>query len=178
MADPVPSEIQLQDAVARADRARRARETGHRLWAAAPLAAVVCFAVAVAGRFRGWTPAVTLLVLAVSAIALVLYVIVSRRRRALSDTDVSHIDADAGLHGELRSAHWFALAHERDDWIHFHLARAAERVRAVDWAGLYPPPAAGRAKLATGLLATAAIVLAVLIPGRAGVVASDARAAE
>ncbi len=177
MADPAPFELQIQDAVARADHARRVRETGHRLWAAAPLAGVACLAVAIAGRFRGWAPLVTLLVLAISAAVLALYVLVSRRRRALSDADVSHIDADAGLHGELRSAHWFARTPERDDWIRFHLSRAAEQVGTVDWAGLYPPPAAGRAKLATGLLAVAAIALAVLIPGGAGVAASDARAA-
>jgi hypothetical protein len=55
----------------------------------------------------------------------------------------------------------------------FHLARAAERARAVDWAALYPAPAAGRAKIATGLLAAAAVALALLIPGRAGIAASD-----
>ena len=176
MVDSAQPEAQIQDAVTHADRARRVRDTAVSLWKAAPLAAGVCLAIAVGGRIAGWAPLVTLLVLAVSVVALALYVVIARRRRALSDADVSHIDEDAGLGGELRSAHWFALAPERDAWIQFHLARAADRVRTVDWAGLYPPPAAGRAKLATGLLAAAAIALTVFIPARAGLAASAGKA--
>jgi hypothetical protein len=184
MVDSADSEAQLQDAVARADRARRGRETALRLWALAPLAAAACFLVAIGGRVAGWTPFVTLFVLAAGAVALAGFVVAARRHRDVSDAEVAHLDADAGLHGELRSAHWFASlpagapAKAEDDWIRFHLARAAERARGVDWAALYPPPAAGRAKLATGLLAVAAVALAVLIPGRAGVAASDGRAAK
>lgn len=172
MADPVDSESQLQHAVGRADRARRSRDAATRIWTAAPFAAAACLAVALSGRLRGWTPLVTLFALGAAALALAAFALAAHRRRALSDADVSRIDADAGLHGELRSAHWFAAASERDDWIRFHLARAAERVRAVDWASLYPAPAAGRAKLATAMLALAAVVLAIVIPGRAGVAAS------
>jgi len=169
------SETQLQDAVARADRARRTRDTAGRLWRVAPLAAAACLAIALAARLLGWTPLVPLLVLAAAALVLAGYVIAARRSRAVSDADVSHIDADAGLQGELRSAHWFAAAPERDDWIRFHLARAAERVRSIDWPDLYPAPSTGRAKLTTGVLAVAAVALAVLIPGRAGISASDGR---
>src|SRR4051812_22224037 len=174
MSDPAASEAELHNAVARADRARRGRDASLRLWLAAPLAATACFALAVAGRLAGWRPSLTLTALAVAALALGAYAIAARRHRAITDHDVSHIDADAGLHGELRSAHWFAAAPDRDDWIQFHLARAAERVRAVDWASLYPAPAAGKAKGATGLMAVAAIALAILIPGRAGIAASGA----
>jgi len=46
----------------------------------------------------------------------------------------------------------------------------------VDWAGLYPAPAAGRAKLATGVMAALAIALALFVPGNAGVAASDGQA--
>ena len=177
MPDPADFELQLQDAVARADRARRGRDAATRVWTAAPFAAGVCLIGAVVSRLRGWGPFVTLFALAAAALALGAFVLAARRRRALSDADVSRIDADAGLHGELRSAHWFAASPERDDWIRFHLAAAAERVRAVEWASLYPAPAAGRAKLATGALALAAVALAIVIPGRAGVAASgDARA--
>ncbi|HEY2431372.1 MAG TPA: hypothetical protein VGI12_01775 [Vicinamibacterales bacterium] len=174
MAQPASSETQLHDAVARADRARRVRDTSVSLWKTAPLVAAACLAIAMAGRLRSWTPLVTLLVLVAMPVALAAYVAVARRHRVVSDSDVSRIDDEVGLHGELRSAHWFALAPERDDWIRFHLARAAERVGTVDWAGLYPPPAAGRAKLATGVLA-AAVALVVLIPGRAGLAASADR---
>jgi len=165
MVDPVTSELQLQNAVADADRARRVRETAVSLWKAAPLAAGVCLLVAITGRAVGWTPLVTLLVLGIAAAALALFVAAGRRRRTLSDADVSRIDEAAGLQGELRSAHWFAGVPERDEWIRFHLARAAQRARAVDWASLYPLPPAGRAKLATALMAVAAIALAMLVPG-------------
>ena len=173
MPDVDAAEAQVQDAVARADHARRARETAARLWAIAPLAAGACVAIAIAGRLRGWTPLVTLLALAGAALALAAFTVAARRRHAVSDADISHIDSDAGLQGELRSAHWFTRAADRDPWIQFHLANAAERVRGIDWAALYPAPRAGREKIATGVLAAAAIVLAIVIPGRAGVSASD-----
>src|SRR5437763_4591467 len=156
MPDPA-AEAQLQDAVARADRARRSRDAAARRWRIAPIAAAAGLVVALASRLRGWTPFVTVLVLGAAGLALAAYAIAARRHRAVSDRDVSRIDADAGLKGELRSAHWFAGTPDRDDWIQFHLARAAERVRGVDWAGLYPAPPAGRAKVATGVMAIAAI---------------------
>jgi hypothetical protein len=177
MVDPAASTTELQNAVARADHARRVRDTARRLWAAAPIAASVCLAIAIAGRLRGWTPAVTLFVLAIAALALAAYTLGARRRRAVSDADVSHIDADAGLQGELRSAHWFAGASDHDDWIRFHLARAAERVRGIDWSGLYPAAPSGRAKVATGVLAAIAVALAMFVPGNAGVAASDGKPA-
>jgi hypothetical protein len=188
MVDPATSETHIQDAVARADRARRVRDTAGRLWTAAPVTAAACLILAGAGSRLGWAPLVTLFVLAGAALALGAYAAIARRRRAVSDADVSHIDADAGLQGELRSAHWFASAQAglsaeasakaEDDWIRFHIARAAERVAGIDWAALYPAPAAGRAKLATGVMAAAAIALAILVPGRAGVAASSPAAAK
>jgi hypothetical protein len=182
MVDPLASEAELQHAVARADRARRGRETARRLWTMAPAAAAACLVVAIGGRLRGWTPFVTVFVIGAAAIALGAYVLLARRQRALSDAEVSSIDADAGLKGELRSAHWFAsqtaeATAEGDDWIRLHLARAAERVRGIDWSGLYPPPSAGRAKLATGVMAVAAVALAMLVPGGARLDATVARKA-
>jgi hypothetical protein len=141
----------------------------------APVAAGVCLALALAGRVAGWTPLVTLLALAAAGLVLAAYMIAARRQRAATDSEVSRIDADADLQGELRSAHWFAGVPDRDDWIQFHLARAADRVRGIDWAALYPAPAAGRAKLLTGVIAAAAVALAILVPGRAGLAASAAK---
>jgi hypothetical protein len=172
MSDPAPSETQLQDAVARADRARRVRDTAISLWKAAPFTAGACLLVAIVGRLRAWTPLVTLLILAAAAVTLAVYAVAARRHRAVSDADVSRIDADADLHGELRSAHWFAAVPDRDDWVQFHVARAAERVRAVDWSALYPAPPAARAKLLTSVIAAGAVALAILVPGRAGLAAS------
>jgi hypothetical protein len=178
MPDRADSEIQLQEAVTRADRARRGRDAARRLWRIAPAVAAGTVAIALLGRLRGWTPFVTLLIIGIAALALAAYVLTARRHRTVSNDQVSRIDDDAELHGELRSAHWFTLSTDRDDWVRFHLARAAERVRAVDWARLYPAPAAGRAKLATGVMAAAAIAIALLLPARAGVSASDGKASK
>ena len=131
MAETAASEVEIENAVARADRARRGRDAAARLWRIAPIAAGFCLALAVGGRLVGWTPWASLIGLAIAALALAAYVLAARRHRRVSDGEVSHIDAHAGLQGELRSAHWFASAPDRDDWIHFHLARAAERVRAT-----------------------------------------------
>jgi hypothetical protein len=174
MVDPTPSETQLQDAVARADHARRVRDSAISLWQSAPLAAGVCLLVSVAGRVRAWTPLVTPLVLAAAAAALAVYVVAARRQRQPSEAEVSRIDDTAALGGELRSAHWFASAADRDDWVQFHMARAAERVRGIDWPALYPTPPSGRAKIVTGAMAAAAVLIAILVPGRAGLAASTA----
>jgi hypothetical protein len=174
MVDPVHSEARVQDAVARADQARRVRDTTVALWTAAPIVAGVCLLVAIAGRLLAWAPFVTLLVLGLASTTLAGFAFAGRRSGTLSDAEVARFDADAELQGELRSAHWFALSPDRDDWIALHLARAGERVHGVDWPALYPAPTAGRAKLLTGALAVGAVMLALFVPGRAGLAASGA----
>jgi hypothetical protein len=175
MSDRTPTERQLLEEVARAHRARRGRDAARRLWTIAPTGAAACLALAAAGRVAGWTPLVTLFALGGAALALAVYVVAAKHGRSVSDAEVSCIDADANLQGELRSAHWFVEASDRDDWIRFHLARAAERVRGMDWAALYPAPTARRAKLLTAAMAAAAVLLAIAVPGGTGVAASGTR---
>ncbi len=167
-----PDEL-VRAELARADSLRRLRENRLRLWRMAPWTAAVCAAVASIARLARWPVWIPLSLLAVPLVILAAYALLARRARPLTDETAADLDAHARLDGEARSAFWFAEHDVRDAWIDFHLARAAERLRAIDWAGLYPAPAAGRAKLATGLMVAAAIALVVLIPGGAGIAASD-----
>lgn len=160
--------------VARADRLRRSRDAGRWLWRAAPAITAMGVAVAAAGRWAEWRPAVPLAALAIGGAALAAYFLAARRDRHVSDATAAEIDAHAGLGGELRSAHWFEARDTNDPWIDLHLARAAARVDAVDWARLYPAVGAGRAKFASVLMALAAVALALWVPGRTGVHADGA----
>jgi hypothetical protein len=159
----------VRDAVAGADRHRRARDASHRLWRAAPIVAGAALAVAAVSRWRGWPVLVPLAALALGAVALTAYVWVSRRRHDVSDAAAAGIDADASLGGELRSASWFAGRDIGTDWADFHLHRAAERLASTDWTLLYPVGRARRARIATGLMVAGALVLIVISsPGRVG----------
>ena len=156
----------------RADRLRRSRSADRRLWRAAPIAAAGCAAVAAVGRVAGWPGAIALAFLALGLLSLALFVIVSRRERALSDQVAVELDERARLEGELRSAYYFTGHQTRDPWVDYHLARAAQRLEGIDWPALYPATPAGRAKAATALLGVATLTLALFVPGRAGVFAS------
>jgi hypothetical protein len=152
--------------VARAERLRRARATGAGLWRAAPMGAAVCAGLAAGVRWAGWPPLVLWGAGGAGLVALGAYLYNARRDRAVSDAAAADIDGRAGLGGELRSASWFAAGDGTNEWIDFHVARAAKRLEAVDWPGLYPPVRALRAKAATALLAVATIVLVVPAVGR------------
>jgi hypothetical protein len=158
--------------VALADRLRRGRETSRRLWRAMPIAAAICVAVAAGARWTGSSPLLPLGLLGIGTAALAGYAYMSRRDRAISDTAAAEIDGLAGLAGELRSANWFSTRDAQDPFVEFHLARAADRLQAVDWTQLYPPVRAHRAKAATALLTIGALALALTVPGRDGVKAS------
>lgn len=156
----------------RADRLRRATSADRRLWRAAPLVAAACAAVAAVGRVVGWPGAIALAFLLLALLSLALFVIVSRRQRALSDQIAVELDEKARLEGELRSAYYFTGHATPDPWVEYHLVQAAQRLEGVDWPAIYPAARAGRAKAATALLALATLVLALFVPGRAGVFAS------
>src|SRR5207248_2886832 len=63
----------------------------------------------------------------------------------------------------------------RGEWPDYHVARAADRMEAVDWMQLYPPVRARRAKVTTALLLVVALVLALPVGGRAGLHATGSR---
>lgn len=155
--------------VARADRLRRSQAASRRLWRAAPAGAGLCACAAAGSRWAGWPPALPLGILALEVAASCVYVYSTRRDRTISDTAAAEIDTHAALGGELRSASWFASRECQDPWVAVHVARAAGRMQAIDWAALYPAVRARRAKIATSLMVIAALALALPVPGRAGV---------
>ena len=130
----------------------------------APVTAAVVAAAAVACRLAGWPPVVSLGLLVAAALAGGVHVWLSRRPIEPSDAVAARVDEDAGLGGELRSAHWFASAAERDAWTDFHLQRAAARADGVDWAAVYPPIRARRAWTVTAVLAAIALAVPVAVP--------------
>lgn len=151
-----------------ADRRRRRHQATRQLWRAAPLGAAACLALAAVGRLAGWPSIVSLSILATSALTLCIYVFVASRPRPVSDEIAAAIDADGSLGGELRSASWFAARESKDEWIDFHLARAAERLERTNWSELYPPIRAARARAATAALMAGTIAVALLFPEYAG----------
>ncbi len=148
------------------------REATRRVWRIAPPLAAVGVATALFVRWRGAPALWALAIPFAAAIGLVLYAILMRRRPRISDAIASEIDRDASLGGELRSAAWFATRASSEPWVSFHLARAADRLASVEFATVYPPVRAGRARLATSLLTLAAVATVVTLPRQTFVKAS------
>jgi hypothetical protein len=153
-------------AVADADRWRRRRAASRRLWTAAPFVAAAVLCLAAISRLAGSTAVVPLIILAAAVFLLTASSIFARRERPVSDAIAADIDAHAGLGGELRSAGWFASRSARDAWAELHVRRAAERLGGIDWAALYPPVRAPRARAATAVMVCATLAVAVAFPGR------------
>lgn len=82
----------------------------------------------------------------------------------MTDAAAARMDETAGLDGELRSASWFAARETRDAWADLHLARAAGRLQAADWASLYPVPPARLAKAMTAALVLGTLAVALGLP--------------
>jgi hypothetical protein len=151
----------VREVVARADARRRARAAVRRVGQAAPVAAGAGLVTAFAARFFALPAVLPLSVLGAFAVLFAAYVIAARRSRDVSDADVARIDAESGLGGELRSAHWFAAraGADQDEWETLHLDRAAANAAAVTWERLYPPVRAARTWATTAVLVTGALVV-------------------
>src|SRR5262245_48422297 len=143
MSGTSPSD-RVQDIVVRADQRRRSRDAVRLLARCAPMAAGAVLLLAFLVRIFSWSTVWPLLSAGVLGAALVAVVVVLGRRRAPTDAIAARVDDDATLRGELRSAHWFAGASNRDAWADYHLDKAADRADGVDWTALYPPVRAGR----------------------------------
>jgi hypothetical protein len=170
-------ERQVCEGVAAADRRRRAREARRLAWQLAPIVAGSALALAALCRWLGLPGSVPAVALGAGALVVAVAAVIARRARIISDADATAIDQDAGLRGELRSAHWFAGRERRDDWAELHLTRAAERLQQINWAELYPPTPAGRAQAATVVCVIATIALSVTMPQRGRVKAESRNAA-
>ena len=132
----------VRDGVARGARLRHAQAASGRLWQTAPVAAAICAVLAAGVRWGGWPLLLPLLAGAVAVAGLAIYIYLSRRDRAITDATAAGLDEAAALGGELRSASWFAARDTHGEWVDYHVARAADRLEAVDWTRLYPPVAA------------------------------------
>ena len=179
MADQLHNRDLIQDVVGRADRLRRDRSALARVARFAPWAGGAALLLAVTGRLAGAPP--TLAIMGVAGLAIVLGVLflAIRGRSASEDVRAARVDADAGLAGELRSAHWFTRHPDEDEWTDFHVDRAADHARALDVASIYPPVRAGRAWGATATTVLAALAIIVTTPGPdPGLAASEAAATE
>ena len=104
--------------------------------------------------------------MAAASLTSVVVALVRRRVDRVSDQTASAIDEEMQLGGELRSAAWFASHRTSDPWAEFHLEHAAARLESVDFASHYPPVRAPRARIATGVMIAAAVVLAIVFPQR------------
>lgn len=163
---PPAADARVRDAIAAADRRRRGRLATRRFWRAAPVAAAAALVIAGVARVTGWPAFVPVASLVAGLLGLTVAFFVYRRRHEISDSVAAAIDEDGGFGGELRSASWFAALTGRDAWAELHLERAADRLRAADWASLYPPVRAGRARLATAAIVAATLVVALAFPDR------------
>ena len=85
---------------------------------------------------------------------------IAGRVPTLTDAAALQLDTDAGLQGELRSAHWFSAHPVSNAWTSFHLGRATERIESVFWPTVYPPVKTARAWSGAALLGAAALLVA------------------
>jgi hypothetical protein len=159
-------------AVATAARRRRARETSRLLWRIAPIVSAAAMLLAAVVRWRHATPIIPIAMLAIAGAGWILYAYAGRHVNRVSDRTASAIDDEAHLGGELRSAAWFAARGTTDPWAGFHLDRAAEHLESIDFAHLYPPVRARRARVATGLMVAVALLLLATFPERPRAVAA------
>lgn len=150
---------------------RRARRAVRELARIAPWVAAVALVAAALARMLGWPIPATWAGLALVAVGLGGWFLWRRRAPAATDLMASSLDTDAGLRGELRSAFWFADRQDADPWASFHVERAAERLRVLQWSDFYPPVRATRAWAITAVLVTLAAVVTVRLPVRHAVVA-------
>src|SRR6187399_1563186 len=124
------SDHTVRDLVAAADRERRARTAFSRVQWLAPRVAGAALIVAVTARWFGAAAWISWAAFAAGLAILAAFWVVSRRERATTDAIALAVDTDAGLAGELRSAHWFEAQPERDPWAQFHLDHATARAGA------------------------------------------------
>ena len=160
------SDRTVRDLVAAADRQRRTREAFARVQWLAPWVAGGALAVAVTARWFGAAAWISWAALAAAFAVPAALWIVLRRERATTDAIALAVDTDAGLAGELRSAHWFEAQPERNEWAQFHLDRAVTHAGAVDWRALYPSSRSARSWIVTAVLAAGIAATGVRFPAR------------
>jgi len=136
------------------------------LWKIAPATAAGVLLLSLVVRWRHGSPLIPFAVLAIGCLTWAVIALVRRRVDSVSDQAAAAIDSEVHLDGELRSAAWFAAQGVSEPWAEFHLQHAATRLESIDFAAHYPPIRAPRARIATGVMIVATLVLAFALPQR------------
>lgn len=164
MTEPSSPASVVRDLVAAGDRRRRQRAVAKALSRAVPAAAAGVFLAGMVASALGWSAAVTAALWIVAAAVLAGWAALRTRARPTSDALAAAVDEDAGLGGELRSAHWFSSHPSSSPWAEFHVAEAARRAAGVPWHDVYPRTHARGAWLAAAVLTAAAFAVPVGLP--------------
>lgn len=169
----------ILQAVARAEQLRRRRLVTRSLLRVVPASAGALLVAAALVRLAHLPLSVFWAALAVLVAGIAVFAMIKGRVPAITDAAATAIDADAGLEGELRSAHWFVSNPEANAWTAFHVERASGRVESVAWPAVYPPVRAARAWAGSAVLAAAAIavVMSSAWPSAKGTAGIDAKTA-
>lgn len=155
-------------AVAQAETLRRRRLLTRWLLRIVPMAAGASLVTAALVRLLHAPLAVFWIIIAALLAAVAVSTMLKGRVPAVTDAAAAHLDADAALNGELRSAHWFASSESQGvapadvdvtRWTSFHLERATARVEEVSWDQVYPPVKNPRVWAGSATMAIAAIAL-------------------
>lgn len=150
-------------AVERAESLRRRRVLTRRLLRVIPIVAGGLLVAAALIRLTHAPVTLFWALLGITVVGVAIFAWINGRVPPVNDTAAAQLDDDAQLHGELRSAHWFAsqpgVAAPADiaAWTAFHLQGAAERVQAVSWPSVYPPVQVARTWVASTVMVLAAI---------------------
>ena len=162
--EPSSSAAVVVALVASGDRRRRQRLVAKALARIVPVAAAGILLVGLAGSAAGWSVVVTAVVWALVAAGLFVWAVLRTRSHPTTDAIAMAVDQDAGLAGELRSAHWFALKPSGSPWAAFHLEEAARRSSAVAWQDVYPKTRSRGSWLAAAALSVAAFAVPLGVP--------------
>lgn len=149
----------ILSAVQRAEQLRRRRLVTRQLLRVLPVAAGGLLVTAALVRLTHSPLSVFWTVLALAVAGIATFVAIKSRVPAVTDAAATQLDADAGLAGELRSAHWFASNPVSNAWTTFHVERASDHVESVSWPAVYPPVKTARALAGSAVLALAAIAV-------------------
>jgi hypothetical protein len=145
--------------MARGEQLRRRRIVTRALLRVVPVVAGGLLVTAALVRLLNAPLSAFWIALAVALAGIAVFTWLKGRVPPLSDHAATQLDADAGLSGELRSAHWFASNPNSNAWTAFHLDRASDRVDAVSWPAVYPPVKSARVWAGSAVLGAAAIAV-------------------
>lgn len=176
--ETAPSAAIVLEAVSAGDRRRRMRAVWRTLARLLPAAGALVCVVGLAGALLHGSWLITASVWVVLAASIAGWVYASTRPRVVTDVEAAVVDRDAMLGGEIRSAAWFATRPSRGAWETFHIDKAAERIRTVDWRVVYPPVRTRGAWIAAALLSAAAFALPAGLPTGSGTSAAVPSTAE